>query len=151
MGFWHGFWETRSSLENPQTPLSFPAEWLLDIYNGGRTDSGIRVSQLTALQTIVVKRCVEVIAATIAALPQHIYEVKPGANGHKTRTIADDHDLYNIVHSRPNTEMVHKTLMETWIAHALLWGNGYLEIVRGKEFNNIIALYPRNPGKTRPY
>ena len=23
--------ETRTSLENPQTPLSYPAEWLLDI------------------------------------------------------------------------------------------------------------------------
>jgi len=46
-----GIIERRSSLENPSTPLSFPAEWLLDIFNGGRTDSGIRVSEMTALQT----------------------------------------------------------------------------------------------------
>ena len=26
-------YERRSSLENPQTPLSYPAEWLLDIFN----------------------------------------------------------------------------------------------------------------------
>ena len=32
----NGVIERRSSLENPQTPLSFPAEWLLDIFNGGR-------------------------------------------------------------------------------------------------------------------
>src|SRR5579863_3359796 len=150
MGFWHGFWETRSSLENPQTPLSFPAEWLLDIYNGGRTDAGIRVSQLTALQTIVIKRCVELISATIAALPQHIYEVKPGANGHKTRTVADDHPDYDKIHSRPNEEMTHKTLMETWVAHALLWGNGYVEVVWSKG-GEVLGLWPRNPGKTRPY
>jgi hypothetical protein len=25
--------EKRTSLENPQTPLSFPAEWLLDIFS----------------------------------------------------------------------------------------------------------------------
>ena len=31
--------EIRTSLENPQTPLSYPAEWLLDIFNGGRTSS----------------------------------------------------------------------------------------------------------------
>ena len=143
-------YEVRSSLENPQTPLSFPAEWLLDIYNGGRTDSGIRVSQLTALQTIVIKRCVEVIAATIGSLPFHIYEVKPGANGHKTRTIADDHPDYDKIHARPNTEMVHKTLMETWLAHALLWGNGYIEIIWSVG-GEVLGLYPRNPAKTRPY
>jgi len=143
-------YEVRSSLENPQTPLSFPAEWLLDIYNGGRTDSGIRVSQLTALQTIVIKRCVELVAATIAALPQHIYEVKPGANGHKTRTIADDHPDYDKIHSRPNNEMTHKTMMETWVAHALLWGNGFVEIIWSKG-GEVLGLYPRNPGKTRAY
>lgn len=143
-------YESRSSLENPQTPLSMPAEWLLDIYNGGRTDAGIRVSQLTSLQCVVIKRCVEVIAGTIASLPQHIYEVKNGANGHRTRTIAYDHQAYDIIHSRPNAEMVHKTLLETWIAHALLWGNGYSELIWTLS-DELKAIYPRNPAKTRPY
>jgi phage portal protein BeeE len=57
-----GALEKRSSLENPQTPLNFPAEWLLDIFNGGRTDSGMRVSEITALQVSTVYACVNLIS-----------------------------------------------------------------------------------------
>src|SRR5579872_5864472 len=61
--------EYRSSLENPSTPLSYPAEWLLDIFNGGRTDSGIRVSEMTALQVGTVLACVNIICNGVAGLP----------------------------------------------------------------------------------
>ena len=64
------FGEQRSSLENPATPLSFPAEWLLDIFSGGRTDSGIRVSELTALQVGTVYACVNIISGAFASLPR---------------------------------------------------------------------------------
>jgi HK97 family phage portal protein len=142
--------ELRSSLENPQTPLRFPAEWLLDMYNGGRTDSGIRVSQLTALQIGTVRTCVQLIGGTIGSLPFHIYESKPSTNGHRARTIAYDHPMYDMIHLKPNSEMVHKTFIQTLLAHCLLWANGYAEIQRDKA-GNPIALWPRNPGKTRPY
>src|SRR5579863_4224118 len=66
--------ERRSSLENPSTPLSYPAEWLLDIFNGGRTDSGIRVSEMTALQVSTVLACVQIISNGISSLPLHVYE-----------------------------------------------------------------------------
>ena len=65
--------EFRSSLENPQTPLNFPAEWMLDIFNGGRTDSGVRVSEMTALQVATVFTCVNIISNAVAGLPfQHL-------------------------------------------------------------------------------
>src|SRR6185437_3909823 len=66
--------EFRTSLENPQTPLSYPAEWLLDIFNGGRTDSGIRVSEMTALQVGTVLACVNLVSNVFAALPLHVQE-----------------------------------------------------------------------------
>src|ERR1700722_4745017 len=66
--------EKRSSLENPQVPLSYPAEWLLDIFNGGRTDSGIRVSEMTALQVSTVYACVNIISGAFAALPLTVME-----------------------------------------------------------------------------
>src|SRR5690348_1644585 len=73
--------EKRSSLENPQTPLSYPAEWLLDIFNGGRTDSGIRVSELTAFQVSTFLACADLISGKIASLPVHVYERSFSANG----------------------------------------------------------------------
>jgi HK97 family phage portal protein len=142
--------EQRSSLENPQTPLSYPAEWLLDIFNGGRTDSGIRVSELTAFQASYFLACVDLIAGTIATLPEYVYERVPAANGRVAHRIAYDHDLFELIHLEPNDEMSRFTLMKAYMAHVLGWGNGYIEIQRDAG-NQPVALWPRNPYKTRPH
>src|SRR6202521_5288470 len=89
--------ELRSSLENPQTPLSYPAEWLLDIFNGGRTDAGIRVSQLTALQVPTVWSCVDLISGSVASLPLHVYErllTKDSKPTHKGSRIAYEQPIF---------------------------------------------------------
>lgn len=140
--------ERRSSLENPQTPLSYPAEWLLDIFNGGRTDSGIRVSEMTALQTESVLACVNIIRSGIATLPWHVYKRELKAGRH-IKHVAHDHPLYDLLHLVPNEEMTSHTYRSTLQAHMLLWGNGYAEIQRDKG-NRIVGLWPRNPARTRP-
>lgn len=143
--------ERRSSLENPQTPLSYPAEWLLDIFNGGRTDSGIRVSELSAFQVVTFLSCVDLIAGSIAALPLHVYErsflQKSGRAVHK---VAYDHDLYDLIHTEPNDEMSRFTLIKALMVHILAWSNGYIELQRDGG-NSVTAFWPRNPAKTRPY
>src|SRR5579864_1083583 len=140
--------ELRSSLENPQTPLSFPAEWLLDIFNGGRTDSGIRVSEMTALQTDAVLACVRIICNTVSTLPLHILElqIKDAREAHRKAT---NHDQYWMLRLRPNPEMTSHTLRMVAMCHALLWGNAYMEIQRNAAASPI-ALWPRNPARTRP-
>jgi len=141
--------ETRTSLENPQTPLSYPAEWLLDTWNGGRTDSGIRVSELTAFQTTTFLACVDLIAGAIAALPTHIYE-RTVTNGRVIQNVAYDHGLYDLVHYEPNADMNAFTFKKTLALHFLPWGNGLAELQRDAG-NKIIAMWPRNPSKTRPH
>lgn len=140
--------EQRSSLENPQTPLSFPAEWLLDIFNGGRTDSGIRVSEMTALQVGTVFACVNIISNGLAALPFHVYE-RMIQKERMVKKIAYDHDLWEMLHDEPNPEMTRFSFLKTLMVHDLLWGNAYAEIQRNQA-NQIIALWPRNPARTRP-
>lgn len=141
--------ELRSgSLENPQTPLSFPAEWLLDIFNGGRTDSGIRVSELTALQASTVLACVGIICKAVASLPLHVYHVET-KEGRTAKYLAEDHDLYQMLHRLPNKEMTSHTLRAAVMLHMLLWGNGYIEVQRNQA-GDIIGLWPRNPARTRP-
>lgn len=140
--------ERRSSLENPQTPLSFPAEWLLDIFNGGRTDSGIRVSELTALQVSTVLACVNIISNGVAALPLKVYERIIKA-GRLSKKLALEHNLFDLLDCEPNEEMTSFTWRKTLQAHALLWGNLYCEIERNGK-NEIINLWPRNPARTRP-
>ncbi|VVB52205.1 Phage portal protein [uncultured archaeon] len=137
--------ERRSSLENPQTPLSYPAEWLLDIFNGGRTDAGLRVSEMVALQSATVFQCVMIIANAMATNPLNVYERQP--NGGKK--VATTHPLQYLLNMRPNSEMTSSTLRRTVQCHKLLWGNGYIEIERDNA-NRIKALWPRNPSRTHP-
>src|SRR5258708_4977906 len=141
--------EKRSSLENPSTPLSYPAEWLLDIFNGGRTDSGIRVSEMTALQVSTVLACVNIISNGVSSLPLHVYE-RAVKDGRQSKKVAFNHDLHDLLHDEPNPEMCSVTFRKTIQAHCLLWGNGYIEIQRSSDDNSILALWPRNPYKARP-
>lgn len=139
--------ELRNSLESPQTPLSYPAEWLLDLFNGGRTDSGIRVSEMSALQTSAVLACVNLISNGVAATPLHVV-MRESVNGRTKTTVAHDNPLYDILHDEPNPEMTAPTWRKTMQAHALLWGNGYSEIERDNA-NRIVNIWPRNPARTR--
>jgi HK97 family phage portal protein len=137
--------ELRSSLENPATPLAFPAEWLLDIFNGGRTDSGMRVSQLSALQVATVYSCVDLISNGLAMLPFSLYErLDP-----RGKRIATEQTLHFLLNSEPNEEMTSFTFRKVMQVHALLWSNAYAEIERN-QFNAPIAIWPRAPHKTKP-
>lgn len=142
--------EARSSLENPQTPLSYPAEWLLDIFNGGRTDAGVRVSELTAFEVTTFLACVDLIASLTASLPMHVYERLRLPDGRTSHHVAFDHGLYDLVHLAPNLEMSTFTFVKSMMAHILAWGNGYAELQRDAS-NRITGMWPRNPYKTRPH
>jgi HK97 family phage portal protein len=139
-----------SSLENPQTPLSFPAEWLLEAWGGGATDAGIRVSEMTALQVSTVFACVNLIANAVAGLDLNVFERFTAANKRVGRRLADNHYLFDLLQTEPNHEMTSFTFRKSLMCHALLWGNMYAEIERNGA-GQAIALWPRNPAKTRPH
>lgn len=140
--------EQRTSLENPQTPLSFPAEWLLDIFNGGRTDSGIRVSEMTALQVGTVFAAVNIISDGVSSLPLHVYQ-RAKIAGRASKMLATENSLYKLLHTEPNPEMTSAVWLKTMMVHALLWGNTYSEIQRNNS-GQIIGVWTRNPARTRP-
>jgi HK97 family phage portal protein len=142
--------EMRSSLENPQTPLSFPAEWLLDVFNGGRTDSGIRVSELTAFQVSTFLAGVDLITGALSSAPMHVYERSFNQHGRPIQKVAYGHSAYELVNCEPNDEMTAKTLIKAFGCHALAWGAGFIEIQRDGG-NSPLALWPRNPYKTKPF
>lgn len=137
--------ELRSSLENPSTPLSFPAEWLLDIFNGGKTDSGIRVSEMSALQISTVYTCVDLVSSTLARMPLNVYEYLD----EDSVRIARDHAVHFLLHDEPNDEMTSFIFLRTILVHALLWSNGFAEIQRNP-MGQPVAIWPRWPHQTRP-
>ena len=107
----------------------------------GTSASGKPVNPNTAIQVSAVYACVRVIAETIASLPFHVYETTE--NGSRK---APEHPLYRLIHDEPNKEMTSFILRETMLAHLLLWGNSYCQIIRtGRDM--IDSLYPLMPDK----
>jgi len=89
------------------------------------SSAGPVVTENTALKCTAVLACVKVIAETLASLPAAAYVQTPTG---KIKT--PEHAVHQLIHNRPNPLMTPFTFKETMMAHALIWGNAYAEIVR---------------------
>ncbi len=105
----------------------------------GSSGSGKSVTAQSAVQLTTVYACVRVIAETIASLPFNVYEQTDGGS-----VKAKDHPLQHLLHDEPNPEMTSFVWRETMLAHLLLWGNSYSQIIRTGR-NGIVGLYPLLP------
>ena len=110
----------------------------------GTSGSGKPVNANTAIQLSTVYACVRVISETVASLPLGVYEAKDDGNRK-----AMEHPLYLLLHDEPNSEMTSFILREVMLAHLLLWGNSYCQIIRSGR-NQITGLYPLLPDKSEP-
>jgi len=94
------------------------------------------------MQTSAVYACVRILSESIAGLPLHVYRYT--SDGGKERTTM--HPLYRMLHDEPNREMTSFVFRETLMAHLLLWGNAYAQIIRdGRGYP--VALYPMLPDR----
>ena len=107
----------------------------------GTSGSGKPVNANTAIQLSTVYACVRVISETVASLPLGVYEAQKDGNRK-----AIEHPLYRLLHDEPNSEMTSFILREVMLAHLLLWGNSYSQIIRSGR-NQITGLYPLLPDK----
>lgn len=105
----------------------------------GRTAAGKSVTEQNAMQLTAVYACVRIIAEAIAGLPLHLYRYTDSG-----KEKAVDHPCYYLLHDEPNPEMSSFTFRETLMAHLLLWGNAYAQIIRNGR-GEVIALYPLIP------
>ncbi len=94
---------------------------------GGKTNSGMRLSEESALKISTAFSCIRLIAETAASLPQIIYKRMP--DGGKTR--ATGHPLYDILHNQPNNSQTAFEFIDMMQTHALLRGSGYAKIKPG--------------------
>ena len=107
----------------------------------GTSGSGKSVTAQSAIQLSTVYACIRVISETVASLPLGVYESTD--QGHEKAT---EHPLYRLLHDEPNSEMTSFVLREVMLAHLLLWGNSYCQIIRSGR-NRITGLYPLLPDK----
>lgn len=110
-------------------------------FAGEPTDAGETITVDSSLQIGTVWACVRLIAQTIATLPLHTY--RKADNG--GAAIARDHDLYRLLHERPNYDMTSVEFWEAVVAAILLWGNAFIAIRRVGA--RIVALYPMRPDR----
>ena len=112
-------------------------------YFFGRTHSGKRVNDRTALQHIIVYACVRVLSEAIAQLPLHVYKYTDNGKERVTK-----HPLYFLLHDQPNPEMTSFIFRETLMGHILIYGNAFAQIIRNGR-GDVIGLYPLPPAKVK--
>ncbi|MEN6507513.1 MAG: phage portal protein, partial [Smithella sp.] len=122
--------------------LNDPKAWSSSIWNlAGTSVAGETVTEETALTNSAVYNAVSLISGTIGALPLHLMQKK----GDKKR-IADERTVYSVLHDSPNPFMTAMAFREAIMAHVLLWGNGYAEIVRNG-YGEVVELWPITPNR----
>ena len=112
------FWQKRS-LENPNTPLSNPASWLVSALQG----SDLTPEQALGLTPIY--NAITIISETVAQLPLGLYR----REGEDT-VVARDDPLHDLVSMKAYKDYGTFHWRQVQQAHALAWGNGYAHIER---------------------
>lgn len=135
--------ERRSHL-SPESPLSKPSDWLINLFEGPATDAGVSVSESSALNFTVVFAAQRILAESVAQLPLDFLE-----RLEKGRRKATNNPLWDLVHNLPNPEMTSYQWRETVMHHLAGWGNSYSEIVRNGR-QEVIELWPLLPDRTKP-
>lgn len=114
------------------------------LIDGGQSDSGVKVTEKTALNSTAVFACVRILSETIASLPLPVYErIDPRG---KERAV--NHPLYKVLHDAPNPYMTSFTFRETLQGHLGTWGNAYADIVWGGN-GQVKELWPLRPDKVK--
>ena len=108
----------------------------------GSTTSGKAVNERSAMQMSAVYACVRILSEAVASLPLHMYRYND--TGGKEKALA--HPLYGILHDEPNPEMSAFSFRETLMAHLLLWGNAYAQVIRNGR-GEVVSLYPLMPDR----
>ena len=135
-GIFSGLFRSRDKPKDSYDSLSYS-------YFFGRTHAGKRVNDRTAMQIIAVYACVRVLSEAIAQLPLHVYQYTDNGKERVPR-----HPLYFLLHDQPNPEMTSFVFRETLMAHLLIYGNAYAQIIRNGR-GEVLGLYPLMPDKVR--
>jgi len=136
-------WTPERGLSEPEIRgISWNNFLLSDESYGGRwrTESEVRVTPETALQSTVVLACCRILAETISALPLHVY--RRGEGGSKD--IARDIPLYRVLSFAPNSWQTKFEFFEQMVMNLCLWGNSYTQIKSGRygAVSELINLHP---------
>jgi HK97 family phage portal protein len=144
--------ELRSSPENPSYPLT--SATLVELFAGGKTNSGVYVSEASAHKVIAVYRAWSLLGGTIGSLPLQAFRGEaPGGE----RWAGDEAGLLAYPGGRdpvtgiatPGTPAA-VLFYETLVVHLLSWGNAYVVRVPNEARSRTVALDLLMPHQVQP-
>lgn len=117
--------------------------WWMDGGWGAQTSSGVKINPDFAMTLSAVFACVRLISETVGALPLPVYERL--ANGGRER--ATKNPLYRVLHDRPAQHITRPEFVGFMMAHVLLRGNGYAQIIEPTREYPLMQLKPIHPDR----
>ena len=103
-------------------PLGLESGAFWSAWFGGRNFTGESVTVNSTLQLSTAWACVRLLADTLSTLPLNVYR-----ESGDTKTLAKDHELYRLLHTRPNADMTAAVFWQVYVACLMLWGAAYVE------------------------
>jgi len=138
-------WTPEMGLSTPEVRgISWENFLLSDEKYGGkwRTDSGIRITPETAIQSTCVLACCRILAETVSGLPIHVYRRQPDGGDE----IAKEIPLYKVLTFRPNDWQTKQEFFEQMMMTLTLWGNSYTRI-RSGQYGSVSQLDNLHPSR----
>jgi len=138
-------WTPERGTEQPEVRGISWENFLLsdDKYLGKwKTDSGIRITPETALQSTTVLACCRILAETVSGLPLHVYRRNPDGGDE----IAKEIPLYKVLTFRPNDWQTKQEFFEQIVMTLALWGNSYTRI-RSGQYGSVSCLDNLHPSR----
>jgi HK97 family phage portal protein len=134
-----------STAKNNISGLDNPRQWLVNLFGGGPTSSGVNVNEDNAITYSAVHNAITIYSEITAMLPLNVYQrLKP-----RGKEKAQTHPAYSILHDQPNPEMTSFLFRETLMGHLLTYRNAYAEIDYDKA-GRVKGLWPLMPDRTWP-
>lgn len=104
------------------------------------------VTPESALAFSAIFACVKIISETVASVPLNIYQ----RVGESEKKKASNLPLFKVLRTKPNNMKTSGVeFRQMLMAHVLLWGNGYAQILRNKA-GEVLELHPLHPSRVKP-
>lgn len=108
---------------------------------GSPSSAGIVVKPDTAMAVSTVFACIRLLGESLGSLPWRVYQ--RDANDPRKSTVAQDHALWSVLHTRPNRWQSPIEFREMAVAHVCLRGNFYARGIISA--SGSLELQPLNP------
>ena len=88
--------------------------------------AGVHVTDETAMNFTAVFAAIRILSESVAQLPVQVYDIDQNGN----KQLAQKHQLYNLIHRKPNDYMTTYTFIQKCMIDLLTRGNSYVYIKR---------------------